>query len=138
VIPSAGGARELVLERCRALPAAELCYPFGEDTAVFKVSGKMFALVDLAHEHGRVTVKADPGYAAALAVRHRQITPGYYMDKRHWITVELAHATCAPLTTGLVNELLEDSYRLVVAGLPARRRPAPPAPASQAPPRAEP
>ncbi|MGI8535426.1 MAG: MmcQ/YjbR family DNA-binding protein [Mycobacteriales bacterium] len=138
MIPSSGAARALVLERCEALPAAELCYPFGEDTAVFKVRGKMFALVDLADEHGRVTVKADPGDAAALAVRHRQITPGYYMDKRHWITVELADAAGAPLPTGQVDELLEDSYRLVVAGLPARRRPVPPAPVSQTAPRAEP
>ncbi len=131
-------SRGQVLERCSALPAAELSHPFGEDTAVFKVSGKMFALVDLTGKHGRVTVKADPGYAAALVVRHQQITPGYYMNKRHWITVDLGDATCATLPAGLVDELLEDSYQLVVAGLPARLRPIPPAPAParRAPPRA--
>lgn len=130
-------SRGQVLERCRALPAAHLSCPFGEDAAVFKVSGKMFALVDLTSEHGRVTVKADPGYAAALVVRHQQVTPGYHMNKRHWITIDLGDAT-APLPTGLVNELLEDSYQLVVAGLPARLRPIPPAPAParRAPPRA--
>lgn len=130
-------SRGQVLERCRALSAAHLSYPFGEDAAVFKVSGKMFALVDLTGKHGRVTVKVDPGYAAALVVRHQQVTPGYYMNKRHWITVDLGDAT-APLPTGLVNELLEDSYQLVVAGLPARLRPIPPAPAParQARPRA--
>lgn len=97
---------------------------------MFKVGGKMFALVDLTGEHGRVTVKADPGYAAALVEQQQQqITPGYYVNKRHWITVDLADATCATLPTGLVEELLEDSYELVVAGLPARLRPLPPAPA---------
>ena len=57
-------SRGQVPERCSALPAADVSYPFGEDTAVFKVRGKMVALVDLAGEHSRVTVKADPGYAA--------------------------------------------------------------------------
>jgi len=123
-----------VLGRCRAVPAAHSSYPFGEDTAVFKVGGQMFALVDLTGEHGRVTVKADPGYAAALVARHRQVTPGYYMNKRHWITIDLADTTSAPLPASLVNELLEDSYDLVVAGLPARLRPTPPPPARQAPP----
>jgi len=128
-----------VLGRCRAVPAAHSSYPFGEDTAVFKVGGQMFGLVDLTGEHGRVTVKADPGYAAALVARHQQVTPGYYMNKQHWITIDLADTTSAPLPASLVNELLEDSCQLIVAGLPARLRPTPqppaPAPARQAPPR---
>lgn len=121
-------SRKQVLDRCRALPAAEPSYPFGEDTEVFKVSGKMFALVDLTGKHGRVTVKADPGHAAAMIARHPQISPGYHMNKRHWITIDLGDAT-ASLPAGLVEDLLQDSYELVVAGLPARLRPLPPAPA---------
>lgn len=103
--------------------------PFGESTAVFKVGAKMFALVDLTGDDGRVTVKADPGYAAALVERHVQVTPGYYMNKRHWITISLHGARVrdgvAPLPDGLIKELLEDSYALVVAGLPVRLRPDP-------------
>ncbi len=114
-------SREQVLERCCELPASHVGYPFGEATGVFKVSGRMFALVDLTGEQGHITVKADPGYAAALVERHPQVTPGYYMNKRHWITIEL-------------GELVEESYELVVAGLPARLRPLAPAPAAARPP----
>lgn len=115
---------EQVLRLCHALPAAELSHPFDADTAVFTVTGKMFALVDLAGEYGRVTVKADQGYAAALVNQHDRIIPGYHMNKRHWITVDLA-VTDSPTTsdempTGLIEELLEESYDLVVAGLPVR------------------
>lgn len=140
--------RAQVLELCGTLLAAEVSYPFGESTAVFKVGAKMFALVDLSGEDGRVTVKADPGYAAFLVERHVQVTPGYYMNKRHWITINLDGATVrdavAPLPNGLIEELLEDSYALVVAGLPARLRPNPstprsrPASASRAPSQAPP
>lgn len=113
--------REMVLQRCPHLPGAELSHPFGEDTAVFKVGGKMFALVDLSGAHGRVTLKADPHWAAALVAQHKRVTPGYYMNKRHWITVDLDHST--PDLVELVDELLTDSYALVVGNLPARLRP---------------
>lgn len=117
--------RERVLKLCLGLPSAEASHPFGEDTAVLKIGGRMFALVDLAGEHGRVTVKADPGYAAALVERHQAVTPGYYMNKRHWVTIDMADTSGGACPVELVEELVEDSYDLVVAGLPARLRPVP-------------
>ena len=116
------------MQLCSAMPAAELCHPFGDDTAVFKVVGKMFALVDLRDSRGSVTLKADPGLAAALVRQHPQVSPGYHMDKRHWITIELDDAAAPPLPEGLVEDLVEDSYGLVVARLPVRLRPPGPAP----------
>lgn len=127
-------SRAQVLQRCHALPATELSHPFGVDTAVFKVGAKMFALVDLASEHGRVTVKADPEDAASLVKRHHQTTPGYYMNKRHWITVDLDDALAPSLPADLLDELVDDSYSLVVASLGARLRPTAPVPAAPAPP----
>jgi len=124
-------SRGQLLERSAALPEAQWSYPFGEDTAVFKVGGKIFALVDLAGEHGQVTVKADPDYAAALLERHPQVSPGYHMNKRHWITVDLSDTSAAPLPDGLLTELLEDSYAVVVAALPVRLRPLLPARSSR-------
>ena len=117
--------RDEVLARCAALPQAALGFPFGEDTAVFTVGGRVFALVDLAGEHDRVSVKADPDYAAALVREHPQVVPGYHLNKRHWITIGLGGAPGAPeaLPAGLVEECVDESYDLVVAGLPARLRP---------------
>lgn len=117
-----GAAREQVLAGCAARPEALVSHPFGEDTAVFKVGGRTFALVDLGAGHGSVTLKADPGYAATLVQQHRHVTPGYHMDKRRWVTVDLAGGPGA-LPVGLVTELVEESYDLVVSGLPVRLRP---------------
>ena len=63
--------------------------------------------------------------AAALAREHPQVVPGYHLNKRHWITIGLGGAPGAPeaLPAGLVEECVDESYDLVVAGLPARLRP---------------
>lgn len=111
---------QTVLDRCLTLPGSEPSHPFGEQTLVLKVGGRMFALLD--DERG-VTLKADPGRAAHLVARHPQVTPGYHLDKRHWITVSLAD----PLPDGLLDDLVEESYELVVGLLPRRLRPVPPA-----------
>ncbi|AUS81799.1 DNA-binding protein [Actinoalloteichus sp. AHMU CJ021] len=111
--------RDRVLRLCEELPGVRREYPFGEDTAVFKVGGRIFALVALGGEHGRVTLKCEPEYGALLVDRHPGVIPGYHMNKRHWITVDLAHA----LPDDLLDELVEDSHDLVVAALPVRARP---------------
>jgi predicted DNA-binding protein (MmcQ/YjbR family) len=88
-------------------------FPFGPETSVFKVAGRMFALSALAGEPLSVNLKCDPEIAVRLRNDHPQVTPGYHMNKRHWNTV------CpAGLPESLVRELIEDSYDLVVAGLP--------------------
>jgi predicted DNA-binding protein (MmcQ/YjbR family) len=112
--------REAILRQCVGMAAA-VSYPFGEDTAVFKVGDKMFALVSLDDDPGRVTLKCEPAEAAALRDSHEAITPGYYMNKRHWITVDLGGA----LPAGLVSDLVTNSYELVASSLPGKRRPAP-------------
>lgn len=111
--------REHVLEVCTALAGAALGHPFGDGTAVFPVGGKMFALVGLDDEPGRLTVTCEPGYAAALVAEHEAVVAGYHMDKRHWITVTLADSP----PVELVDELVAESHELVVAGLPRRLRP---------------
>ena len=113
--------RDGLLEGCAALPAAQLTYPFGDSTAVFKVGGKMFALVSLAEPPGQVTLKCEPDEAAALCRTYEAITPGYHMNKRHWITIGLGDS----LPGALLSELVRGSYELVVASLPVKLRPAP-------------
>ncbi|MFC8793242.1 MmcQ/YjbR family DNA-binding protein [Streptomyces cinereoruber] len=88
-------------------------FPFGPDTSVFKVAGKLFALSALDSEPLRVNLKCDPDEAVRLREEHPAITPGYHMNKRHWNTV-----TVGGLPAPMVRELVEDSYDLVVAGLP--------------------
>ena len=106
---------------CLSLPGASLDHPFGPDSDVFRVHGKMFAL-HMTHrplsEHPLVNLKAEPDEVPLLIAEHAMIRPGYHMSKRHWITVELR----PDADLELVAELVEDSYDNVVAGLPARLR----------------
>jgi predicted DNA-binding protein (MmcQ/YjbR family) len=110
--------RDDVLAICLGLPAAEETYPFGEDVAVIKVGGKMFALVPLSDVPQSVNLKCDPAEALELRQAYVGIRPGYHQNKRHWNTVDLDGS----VDDDLVRGLIEGSYDLVVAGLPRALR----------------
>ncbi|MER6627680.1 MmcQ/YjbR family DNA-binding protein [Streptomyces sp. NPDC000987] len=104
---------------CLSFNAAVEDFPFGPDTSVFKVLGKMFALSNLDARPLTVNLKCDPEDAVRLRAEHEGlIVPGYHMNKRHWNTV----TADGGLPDRLVRELVEDSYDLVVAGLPRAER----------------
>lgn len=92
-------------------------FPFTPETSVFKVLGKMFALSALDARPLTVNLKCDPDEAVRLREEHPAIVPGWHMNKRHWNTV-----TVGDLPAKTVRELIEDSYDLVVAGLPRAER----------------
>ena len=99
------------------LPGSALEYPFGPETAVFKVGGRIFALVALDTEE-YVTLKVEPDEGLALRAQYDFVREGYYMNKRHWITIDLGPNV--PMQE--VRELIENSYSLVVASLPKKLR----------------
>ncbi|WP_431991142.1 MmcQ/YjbR family DNA-binding protein [Streptomyces albogriseolus] len=104
---------------CLSFDAAVEEFPFNPETLVFKVLGKMFALTDLDARPLKVNLKCDPQDALRLRAEHPDlIVPGWHMNKRHWNTVTVDGA----LPDRLVRELVEDSYDLVVAGLPRADR----------------
>ena len=102
---------------CLARPSAVEEFPFGPQTSVFKVGRKMFALTALDAWPLSVSVKCEPSLAEALRAEPA-VRPGYHLNKRHWITVTLDNS----LPDELVLGLIEDSYELVVDGLPKRER----------------
>ncbi|MGZ8512270.1 MAG: MmcQ/YjbR family DNA-binding protein [Candidatus Limnocylindria bacterium] len=93
-------------------------FPFGLDTSVFKVAGKMFALSALDRAPLSVSVKCEPELAVELRRTYPAIRPGYHLNKRHWNTISLDGS----LPDQLVRDLVEDSYDLVVSALPKRVR----------------
>ncbi|MEU6282659.1 MmcQ/YjbR family DNA-binding protein [Streptomyces sp. NPDC047028] len=104
---------------CLSFNAAEEDFPFSPEASVFKVLGKMFALSALDARPLTVNLKCDPEDAMRLRAEHEGlIVPGYHMNKRHWNTVTVDGG----LPDRLVKELVEDSYDLVVAGLPRAER----------------
>jgi len=87
--------------------------PFGPESLVFKVMGKMFALVAWDKKPLRVTLKCDPDLALILRAQFQAVQPGYYMNKKHWNTITLADS----LSDEQIIEMIDDSYELVVKGL---------------------
>lgn len=71
---------------CLSLPEVEECLPFDEVTLVFKVAGRMFAVVGLDHPIGFV-VKCDPDRAVELRDRYPQVLPAFHFNKRHWNSI---------------------------------------------------
>ena len=101
-----------------SLPEAELDYPFGPDAAVYKISGKMFALS--LHYQGVpcVNLKCDPMEARELRDVFTAVIPGYHMNKTHWNTVKLDGS----LPVGEIQRQIDNSYKLVVQGLKKAQR----------------
>ncbi len=88
-------------------------FPFGEDTLVFKVMGKMFAATNITKEVFRVNLKCDPERSIQLREEYEDIIPGFHMNKKHWNTIYLER----DLPSKLKTELIDHSYDLVVASL---------------------
>jgi len=93
-------------------------FPFGPETLVFKVGGKVFALTGLERPDFAVNLKCDPDYAEELRADHDEIQPGYHMNKKHWNTVSFTGS----LSEKLLIELINHSYDLVVKSLPKVKR----------------
>ena len=106
--------RDDVLDLCASLPGAVEDYPFGDSVAVFKVGGRMFALVSLEGSAGTVNLKCDPGLALEWRVRYSAVRPGYHQNKRHWNTVVLDGS----VDDSELREMIDHSYDLVVSRLP--------------------
>jgi predicted DNA-binding protein (MmcQ/YjbR family) len=79
---------ETIREYCLSKQGATEGFPFGEDTLVFKVYEKIFALVNLDGDLS-INLKCDPAFALELRERHSSVTPGYHMNKKHWNTIIL-------------------------------------------------
>src|SRR5437763_2498123 len=88
--------------------------PFGETVLVFKVAGKMFALVSLDEVPAIANLKCDPDLALDLRDRYEQVRPGYHMSKKHWNTVEIEGGIPAVE----LRRMIDHSYDLVVKSLP--------------------
>lgn len=101
---------------CMAKPAVEECFPFDENTLVFKVGGKMFLLADIHAKPLSFNVKCDPNKAAELRAVYDSVKPGYHMNKTHWNTV----TADGRVPIQLLKEWINHSYDLVVASLPKK------------------
>jgi predicted DNA-binding protein (MmcQ/YjbR family) len=110
--------RDQMIAACGAHPGSVEDYPFGDEVAVFKVAGKMFALVMLGPPPGSISLKCDPDLAVDLRGRYAAITAGYHLNKRHWNTITLDGS----VPDDELLDLIDHSYELVVARLTKAER----------------
>jgi predicted DNA-binding protein (MmcQ/YjbR family) len=105
-------------DHCLSFRGSEETFPFGFETSVFKVAGKMFALSRLDSDPLSISLKCEPQLAERLRAAHPCITAGYHLNKRHWNTVLLDGS----LADQIVCDMVEDSYDLVVSRLSQARQ----------------
>jgi len=101
-----------------AKPEAIEDYPFGPDTAVFKVKHKLFATLGEENNIPCINLKCDPDEAVMLRDVFDAVIPGYHMNKRHWNTVILDGS----IPNGEIERMIDNSYGLVVKGLMSAER----------------
>ncbi len=107
---------ESYYDYCLSKKGATEHFPFDQDTLVFKVGGKMFALSSLKKwEEGApgVNLKCDPDRAQELRAQYDDIVPGWHMSKLHWNTVTINNA----LNDNFIKELIDHSYDLIYKSL---------------------
>lgn len=107
--------REFLLSQ----PGATEDTPFGPEILVYRIAGKMFALVDWQAEPLTINLKCEPELALLLREIHPEVKPGWHMNMQHWNTVTLEGSLDAELWQGWIVH----SYERVVAGLPKAKRP---------------
>src|SRR5438067_128549 len=107
-----------IISYCLARPGSRESMPFGEDTLVFKVKGKIFLLLSLDVFPPEFNVKCNPVKALLLRERYACVKPGYHMNKKHWNTI-----VCDGTVSNVeMLEWISHSYELVLQALPAKER----------------
>jgi predicted DNA-binding protein (MmcQ/YjbR family) len=101
---------------CLQLKGVEEGQPFGENTVVYKVGGKMFLLLALDAVPLQFNAKCDPDNALELRNQYNCVLPGFHMNKKHWNTI-LVDGT---VSDKLLLQWVNDSYNLVYESLPKK------------------
>lgn len=109
---------EEIREYCLSKPGVTECLPFNDTALVFKVAGKMFALLDLSEDNRGLTLKCDPGMALELRESYSEVTPAWHFNKQHWIGINLKGS----ISNNQITKWVDHSYEIVVQALPKLKR----------------
>jgi predicted DNA-binding protein (MmcQ/YjbR family) len=107
---------EELRDHCLSLPSVDESFPFGNDTLVFKVGGKIFLLASLDASPLQFNAKCEPLKAIELRENHHSVLPGYHMNKTHWNTI-ICDGSVVKKT---LLQWVDDSYKLVLNSLPKK------------------
>jgi predicted DNA-binding protein (MmcQ/YjbR family) len=109
---------EQLREYCLSKKETAEGFPFGDDTLVFKVKGKIFLIVSLNRPQLQFNVKCEPEKAIELREQHDAIQPGYHMNKKLWNTIIVDGS----VPQKLIKQMIDDSYILIVKSLPKKEQ----------------
>jgi predicted DNA-binding protein (MmcQ/YjbR family) len=109
---------EEIREYCLAKPAVTESFPFNDTALVFKVAGKMFAVLDLSEEQRGITLKCDPERALELREHFAEVTPAWHFNKTHWNGIDIY----GNVGDTDLKEWIDHSYALVVASLSNKQK----------------
>ena len=104
---------EDIREYCIAKPGVTEGLPFNDTALVFKVAGKMFALLNLSEDSRGLSLKCDPERAIELREQHSEVIPAWHFNKIHWNNVDPTGGVPAEK----IKEWIDHSYDLVVKDL---------------------
>ena len=108
---------EAFRNHCILKPGVTEDFPFDDQTPVFKVGGKMFALTNI-DEFRSINLKCDPVLAIDLRERYPSVSPGFHMNKKHWNTVLMDGS----ISDSVMFKWIDHSYELVYSALPKKRK----------------
>ena len=106
-----------IIDYCLSLPEVKEDYPFGPDVQVFKIKGKLFAILTKRQGIHRINLKCHPEEALILREIFEDVIPGYHMNKMHWNTVLLNDS----IPDEEIKRMIDRSYCLVVKKLKKKR-----------------
>jgi predicted DNA-binding protein (MmcQ/YjbR family) len=109
---------EEIREYCLSKPGVTEGFPFNDTALVFKVAGKVFALLDLSEDQRGISLKCDPELAIELRELHPEVTPAWHFNKQHWNGVNLKGS----VSEAQLKEWIDHSYKIVVYSLPRSKR----------------
>lgn len=110
--------QEEIRDYCLKKQGVTESLPFNDTALVFKVGGKMFALLDLSEDSRGITLKCDPFLAIELREHHPEITPAWHFNKKHWNTVFMDGSLKKEMVLSLINH----SYEIIVESLPKSKK----------------
>lgn len=105
---------EEIRDYCLSKTHCEECFPFGDENIVFKVGGKIFAIMDIETKY--INLKCEPELAIELRERYSYVTAGYHMNKAYWNTINLGDF----IEYDLLKTWIDNSYMLIVKALPKK------------------
>lgn len=103
---------------CLSKKGSSESFPFDNDTLVFKVLDKAFALCGITSDPLSINLKCDPEYAIELREKYPNVYPGYHMNKKHWNTIDLDGS----VQDRTIRQWIDNSYNLVVNNLTSKQK----------------